>query len=100
MGEFLSECSNLEHMLLTMMMFTQNRKHFQEVHLEMLNETFGVRIREFKKAANAYTFAPDNRSAVDEVSSRLDRLLAKRNYIVHGVTGMLLPERPGQQCNT
>ena len=44
MGQFLSECSNLENMLITMMMFAQDKKHFQEVHLEMLNETFGIRI--------------------------------------------------------
>jgi hypothetical protein len=85
-GQFLTECSNLENMLITMMMFSQNNKHFQEVHLEMLNETFGVRIREFKKAAASYTFSQEHRAAIDSVSVRLDKLLPKRNYIVHGVT--------------
>ena len=45
MGEFLTECSNLENILITLMMFCQNKKGLQEVFLEMLDKTFVTRIK-------------------------------------------------------
>jgi hypothetical protein len=86
MGEFLTECSNLENMLITLMMFCQNKKHFQEVHLEMLDETFGTRIKEFKRACSGYEFTTEHRETIDAAIRALDGLLPRRNLIVHGVT--------------
>ncbi|MDA9512065.1 hypothetical protein XI04_03105 [Bradyrhizobium sp. CCBAU 11430] len=86
MGEFLTECSNLENVLITMMMFCQNKRHFTEVYLDMLNETFGTRIKEFKKSIQSYAFSPEHRAALDTATQALDDLLPRRNMIVHGST--------------
>src|SRR5215475_1259165 len=86
MGEFLTEISNLENVLITMMIFCLNKKHFESVYLEMLNETFGTRLREFKKAVTAYPFTATHRKVIDEAIVALDDLLPRRNMIVHGVT--------------
>ncbi|MET4802569.1 hypothetical protein [Bradyrhizobium sp. LB11.1] len=86
MGEFLTECSKLENVLITMMMFCQNTKHFTEVYLAMLNETFGTRIKEFKKSIQNYAFSPEHRAALDTATKALDDLLPRRNLIVHGST--------------
>jgi hypothetical protein len=86
MGEFLSECSNLENMLISLMMFCQDKRHFQEIHLEMLDKTFGARIRELKKSCRDYTFTAEHRQTIDAAIIDLDNLLPRRNLIVHGVT--------------
>jgi hypothetical protein len=86
MGEFLSECSNLENLLITLMMFCQNKKHFEEVYLETLDKTFGARIKEFKRACSHYAFTPDQRATIDAAIVGLDDLLPRRNLIVHGIT--------------
>ena len=86
MGEFLTECSNLENILIAMMMFCQNKKHFEEIYLALLNETFGTRLREFKKAVSGYSFSAEHRATIDAAIIVLDGLLPRRNMIVHGVT--------------
>lgn len=69
-----------------MMMFSQNRRYFEEIYREMLNETFGTRLREFKKAVAAHNFSIEHRSILDAAIVALDDLLPRRNMIVHGVT--------------
>jgi hypothetical protein len=86
MGEFLTECSNLENIMITLMMFCQDKKHFNEVHLDLLNETFGTRIKEFKKACGSYAFAAEHQKTIDLAINDIEQLLPKRNFIVHGVT--------------
>jgi hypothetical protein len=86
MGEFLTECSNLENILLALMMFCQPDRPFDEVHLEMLDKTFGVRLKEFKKVSGAYAFTEHNRRRIDEAIIGLDDLLPRRNLIIHGYT--------------
>jgi hypothetical protein len=86
MGEFLTECSNLENILITLMIFCQNKRPFQQVHLEMLGETFGNRVRAFKNACRDYQFAAEHRQSIDEAIMCLDALLPRRNLIVHGIT--------------
>ncbi len=56
MGEFLTECSNLENILISLMMFCQDRRDFQLIHLEMLGETFGNRIKAFKSPSGIMMF--------------------------------------------
>jgi hypothetical protein len=86
MGEFLTECSNLENVMITMMMFCQDKKHFEEVHLALLNETFGTRLNEFKKAVAGYPFSTEHRVTIEAAVLALEGLLPRRNMIVHGVT--------------
>ncbi|TPQ32983.1 hypothetical protein C2U70_20370 [Bradyrhizobium guangdongense] len=86
MGAFITECSNLENMLISMIIFTNASKSFEEVYLEMLDKTFGARIREFKKAAALYDFSAEQRVSLDEIFADLDSILPKRNFIVHGTT--------------
>jgi hypothetical protein len=86
MGEFLTECSNLENVVVSLLMFCQPRRDFNEVHLEMLDKTFGARLREFKKICGAYQFTAPHRATIDEAIIGLDDLLPRRNLIIHGTT--------------
>jgi hypothetical protein len=86
MGEFLTECSHLENMLIMMSMISPNGKTLPEIFQETLNQTFGKRIHEFKKAIAALSFSPEQQVIIDGVATDLDRLLPKRNLIVHGST--------------
>ena len=86
MGEFLTECSNLENVVVSLLMFCQPHRDFNEVHLEVLDKTFGVRLREFKKVCGAYQFKAPHRATIDEAIIGLDDLLPRRNLIIHGTT--------------
>jgi hypothetical protein len=86
MGEFLTECSNLENIIVTLMMFCQPHRDFDDVHLEMLDKTFGVRLRGFKKICAEYQFKAEHHATIDEALLALDKLLPRRNLIIHGTT--------------
>jgi|SRR5581483_1871534 len=85
MGEFLSECSNLETTLISLMI-SLHQTTFFKTWREMLNETFGTRIKEFKRACDSYQFLPEHKQIIDEAYTALDALLPRRNFIVHGIT--------------
>jgi hypothetical protein len=61
-------------------------KHIADVHLELLDKTFGQRLRELKKVSAAYPFTEAHRATVDGAITGLDILLPKRNLIIHGTT--------------
>jgi hypothetical protein len=86
MGEFLTACSDLENLLITVMMFCQNKKRLEEVYLQMLDKTFGARIKKFERACSGYEFTAEHRETIDTVIKGLDDLLPRRNFIVHGNT--------------
>ncbi len=52
----------------------------------MLGETFGNRIKAFKRACSNYAFNAEHCEALDAAIAELDDLLPRRNFIVHGVT--------------
>ncbi len=86
MGEFLTECSNLENELINLVMFCQPDRDSDDVFREMLNETFGNKLKEFKRVCKVYKFSVAHRATIDAAIVDLDNLLPRRNLIVHGTT--------------
>jgi hypothetical protein len=86
MGEFLTECSNLENLMLALMVFCQDKRSLDEIHLEWLDDTFGDRIKVFEKVCNSYSFTKEYREIINLIVKNLRNLLPRRNLIVHGMT--------------
>jgi hypothetical protein len=86
MGQFLTHCAVLEKLMLDFA-FVCQPKRFEQVHREFVdNMTFGRKIKELKAISKDYHFRPDHQPHVDKAFSLLDRILPKRNWIVHGET--------------
>jgi hypothetical protein len=87
MGEFLTECAHLENIILSLGMACQTHsRSFDDIHLQFLDLTFGQKISTLKKVCSEYCFLDDHKPHIKKGLSQLDRLLPKRNFIVHGTT--------------
>jgi hypothetical protein len=62
-----------------------DRDH-NSIHRKLLNETFGTKLREFKKACKTYKFFREHQLIIQHATVALDGLLPRRNLIVHGTT--------------
>ena len=61
----------------------------EEVFSEFMDKTMGGKIIEFKRVCNSYPFTERQRAILNEINTELDRLVQKRNWIVHGTTYQL-----------
>lgn len=86
MGEFLTECSNLENAIISLLMFAQPYRDFDDVHREMLNKTFGEKLKKFKEISRDCQFKSNHRATIEEAIVSLDNLITRRNLIIHGTT--------------
>ncbi|MGT2500439.1 hypothetical protein ACVOMS_05640 [Bradyrhizobium guangxiense] len=86
MGEFLTESSAVEDMMLGLYIVCNPDRPMGEIFNDFVDQTFGGKIKKFKQACDAHPFTEEQRSILREVYSRIDAVLPKRNYIVHGTT--------------
>jgi hypothetical protein len=97
MGRFLTESSQVENMMLALVAVAQTGRPIEEVSANFMDKTFGEKIKELKKACDAYAFNDNHRALLKEAYSGLDILLPKRNFIVHGSTyEMAMGDKPPQ----
>jgi hypothetical protein len=89
MGEFLTESSQVENMMLALVTVYRDDRPTDEVFVEFMNKTFGQKIATFKASYRNRDFNDAHRKILDDVEVELDRLLPKRNLIVHGTTYQL-----------
>ena len=97
MGEFLTESSQVENVMLAVVIVCQRDRPLEEVFVDFMRKTFGDKIKEFKRVCNAFQFTDEQRAILDAYAD-LDILLPKRNFIVHGTTYQIgkesLPAQP------
>jgi hypothetical protein len=86
MGEFLTESSHVENMMLGLVQVCRGNRPMNEMFVKFIRETFGVKIKIFKARCRTRKFTNAHRRILDDVEAELDRLLPKRNLIVHGTT--------------
>jgi hypothetical protein len=86
MGEFLTESSQVENMMLGLVTLCQRERSMDDVFVEFMGWTLGDKIKEFKRVCNAYHFTDKQRAILDQAYAELDILRPMRNYIVHGTT--------------
>jgi hypothetical protein len=61
-------------------------RSMEEVFNEFMDKTMGDKIIEFKRVCDSYQFTERQRAILNEINTELDRLVQKRNWIVHGTT--------------
>jgi hypothetical protein len=86
MGEFLTESSQVENMMLMVVTVCQRNRPAAEVFVDFMARTLGKKIDEFKRVCDAYPFTEKQRAILADAYMELDNLLPKRNFIVHGTT--------------
>lgn len=86
MGKFLTESSEVENMMLSLVIACQLNRDMHDVFVEFMGKTFGGKIDSFKAACRTHPFTDAHRTTLLEVNKELDKLLPKRNFIVHGTT--------------
>ena len=86
MGEFLTESSRVENMMLSVVIACQPHRPLDDVFEEFTGKAFGPKICEFKRVCKAYQFTDEQRAILASACKELDVLLEKRNDIVHGLT--------------
>jgi len=86
MGEFLTESSQVENMMLALVTVCRGDRPMDKVFVEFMGKTFGQKIDTFKARCRTRNFTDAHRKILDDVEGELDRLLPKRNLIVHGTT--------------
>ena len=86
MGRFLTESSQVENMMHVLFSVAQKEHPSRDAFAYFNGKTFGGKINAFKGVCNAYPFSDKHRTLLTEVYAELDRLLPKRNFIVHGIT--------------
>jgi hypothetical protein len=86
MGEFLTESAQVENMMLSLVIACQPNRDMHDVFVEFMGKTFGGKIDSFKAACRTHPFSDTHRTTLLEVNEDLDKLLSKRNFIVHGTT--------------
>jgi hypothetical protein len=89
MGEFLTECSHVENMMLGLVIVCRGDRPMDDVFVQFMGETFGGKIKIFKARCRTRNFTDAHRKILDEVELELAGLLPKRNLIVHGTTYQL-----------
>jgi hypothetical protein len=89
MGEFLTESSHFENMMLALVMVCPDDRPMDDVFIGFMEETFGGKIKIFKARCRTRNFTDAHRKILDEVEVELAGLLLKRNLIVHGTTYQL-----------
>jgi hypothetical protein len=86
MGEFLTESSQLEDLMLNVYIYCHPDRPIGDSFNEFADQTFGGKIAKFKKACGDFPLSQEHQAILREVYPKIDALLAKRNYIVHGLT--------------
>jgi hypothetical protein len=89
MGEFLTESSQVENMMLALVMVCRDGRPMDDVFVEFMGKTFGKKIDMFTAGCRTRNFTDAHRKILDEVEVELAGLLLKRNLIVHGTTYQL-----------
>ena len=93
MGVFLTESSQLEDLMLNVYIYSNPDRPIGDSFNEFVDQTFGGKIVRFKQVCDAYPLNEKHRAILKEVYPRIDALLVKRNYIVHGVAFPFLLRR-------
>ena len=96
MGRFLTESSHLENLMLLYVAVTTQRS-FPDVIVDFMGKPFGDKIKDFKKVHKAHAFSEEHQKILEDVYSKLDLLLPKRNFIVHGSTHELFTKDKAKQ---
>jgi hypothetical protein len=86
MGRFLTESSQVENMMYLLFSVAQKEHPPRDAFVYFNGKTFGGKIDAFKEACDAYPFSEKHRVLLTQAYAELDRLLPKRNFIVHGTT--------------
>jgi hypothetical protein len=98
MGEFLTESSQVENMMLALVMVCRDDRPRDDVFVGFMEKTFGDKIKIFKARCRTRNFTDAHRKILDDVEVELAGLLLKRNLIVHGTTYQLgkdgIPPQP------
>src|SRR5215470_10332119 len=89
MGEFLTESSQVENMMFALVTVCRDDQPIQDLFVEWMLKTFGDKIHTFKTSCRNREFTDAHRKILDDVGVELERLLPKRNLIVHGTTYQL-----------
>ncbi len=76
---------SLENLMLSLAIVCQT-KPLQEINREFLDMTFGQKINALKRICGGYRFGRDDQPHIDRAFDLLERILPKRNQIVHGST--------------
>ena len=85
MGDFLTESSHVENMMLALVTACQRNREMDDVFVEFMGKTFGQKIGSFIMC-QAHQFSDAHQRILKDVCDDLDKLLPKRNFIVHGTT--------------
>jgi hypothetical protein len=84
LGEFLTECGRVEFL---MVIFAE---HISDASIEAifhdLSGPFGPKIAAFKQWCDLSGVSEEQKPILDRVYKKLDELLPKRNFLVHGET--------------
>jgi hypothetical protein len=84
LGEFLTECGRVEFRMILFADFISEPD--TETIFSDLSGPFGPKIEAFKKWCDCSGVPEDKKPILDRVYKKLDELLPKRNFLVHGET--------------
>lgn len=95
LGEFLTECGRVEFLMIIYADYISEPGI--EVIFDDLSGAFGPKIAAFKKWCDFSGVSKAAKLTLDRVYKRLDELLPKRNFLVHGETHeAAFPDKPKQ----
>jgi hypothetical protein len=92
LGEFLTASARVENIMLSILTACQRSRDLEDVFSDFSEMTFGPKIEEFKNVCNNYNFSRQHREILNDAYIELDRLLPKRNNLVHGETIVFGPD--------
>jgi hypothetical protein len=84
LGEFLTECGRVEFLMIIFADYISEPGI--EVIFDDLSGTFGHKIAAFKRWCDHSGVSKESKPILDRVYKKLDELLPKRNFLVHGET--------------
>jgi hypothetical protein len=85
LGEFLTEMGHVEFQMLLLMDFL-NEAPIEALFAETTGKPFGEKIKSFKAWCELGGVPDTQKPVLEEIYKKLDELLTKRNYLIHGET--------------
>jgi hypothetical protein len=86
LGEFLTASSRVENIMFSILIACEGHRDIEDVFTVFSKKPFGPKIEEFKEVCDRFNFSEQHRVILDDSYIALDRLLPKRNNLVHGET--------------
>jgi len=84
LGEFLTECGRVEFLMIVFADYI-SEPGIERIFAD-LSGAFGPKIAAFKKWCDFSGVSKDKKPILDRVYKKLDELLPKRNFLIHGET--------------